>query len=200
MSSISQSTVKRVTIIQGMLDIGGDEPIVPENVHKVVKAPDAFPMGNALANMQKAGLVTKHKSGKYRKNRPIMAYKLTDKAQQYHEERLDELQTYGHYEIIYTETYKAKSTQEKLPLEPEKPVYSAAVMAAMDELSQVASINEHALNCINDMQRALEAYHLKQNDTSFKVSGSLKMIQDDTKVMQKTIKEIGNLVNQHIGE
>ena len=196
MNKLSQTTINRATILQSMVDYGKAEWFFPEDIGKILMMPEGYPIGGVLSNMVKSNYVDKKDSGKWIKGKNRQVYKITAKGIERLNGSLDDVESYGDYTIVY----KENQDQASLPLEPEPPKYSPAVQAAMDELSQVASINEHSLNCLNDLQTVLESFHLKQSDTNYKVSGSLKMIQDDTKAMQKTIKEIGNLVNQHIGE
>ena len=195
MSALSQSTIHRSTILQSMMDFGKDDWFMPEDIGKILKMPEGYPISGVLSNMLKTNIVEKKNSGRIIKGKNRQVYRITERGIQRLNDTLEFVEEYGKYTLVYKD-----SNQTSLPLEPEPPKYSPAVQAAMDELSQVASINEHSLNCLNDIKQVLEAFFLKQDDTNYKVSGSLKAIQEDTKSMQKSIKGIESLVNLHLGE
>ena len=187
---ISASTIHRATIIQALSDIG--KPCYVEEVSEVLQPPKGYPTSATLHNMCKAGFVTKVEGGdRMMRGRKVKQFEPSEKGLKYLNEMLNYVQPYGDYKIITTLEAANNSQQPALPLEPQAPaVVSPVVKKAMDELAQVASINEHAHNCLTEIDKSIQRLWLKKSDTNFKVSGSLKVIQDNTKEIHKLIKDV----------
>ena len=187
---ISASTIHRATILQALTDIGA--PSYVEDVNEILLPPNGYPTSATLHNMCKAGFIDKiDGDGRMMRGRAVKKFTISDKGIEYLNSMFGYVQTYGEYEIITTLEASTKAKQPSLPLEPTPPsVVSPTVKKAMDELAQVASINEHAHNCLSEIDKTIQRLWLKKSDTSYKVSGSLKMIQDHTKSMHKLIREM----------
>ena len=187
---ISAATIHRATILQALVDIG--KPSYADEINEIILAPKGYPLSATLHNICKAGFMKKIETGtRMFRGRVVKQFELSEKGLEYLNDMHSYVQPYGNYKIITTTEYENNKKQPALPLEPQASVVvSPVVKKAMDELAQVASINEHAHNCLTEIDKTIQRLWLKKTDTSFKVSGSLKVIQDNTKSIHKLIKDV----------
>jgi hypothetical protein len=192
-ASVSNATIHRATILQAFKDT--NKPLHKYEIETIVLPPPGLDIAKALHSMARSDLITKiDKTYIEGSSWAINIWEMTPKGESYLHKNMHSVQTYGEYDII--------KTAQRNPALEELPVinFSPAVKKAMNELEQVAAINDHAHQCLLQIQKTITAFQLKNQNTSFEVSGTLKTVQDSTKKMHALIKAIDNDIHQILEE
>lgn len=194
LTDISSATISRATIMQAITSC--KDPVDKYQIANILLPPEGYPIDQILNNCKKNGLLDSTKKMN-ENNRKANCFFATELGREYLDKNHENIQQYGEYVIVPkgTTPVRKPKLQATLPLQ-QIPKFSTAVQSAMRELEQVATINEQARNCIDQLRKITDNFALLNTDTSHNLHGALDDIQTDTIACVEAIEGIDSLLEQ----